>query len=1455
MAIIIGNSDYLGNASGGWNAAGNIWGNTANNQFTFATQANITEVTGNSSWKFYGLGGNDTIDFGTSTAGVTFNLGQIISNDNTTYTANGSNFSDTFQWTGAFGNIGSIVGGDGNDTLTATLATGPVSIDVNDTRISGFETFVGGASNDSFYWNGTGTLTAVGGGGNDTFFANSAGSSDGIFNFANATLTNIGKIGHNGTANATYIFGSTTFTQTIEGSAANDFVQFNTATGLTINVNDAKYGTSIDKFIGGAGNDTFTWNAIGAVTVDGGSGTSDVLTVSAATSAVTINLNDSVKINHIESFIGTSLDDTFNWSGSVGMVSLNGGNGTDTLNLYNGEAVTNGKQYNMANISLTNVEMIAGTDAANEAVNWNGLGSFSFDLGNGTDTLNLASATSGKEINLYDARFKNIEVVNGTNFADTLRGTTAAESLNGGNGADILYGGEDTINDTLVGGNGADTYYWARGYGNDIIADGGATSVVDTLVLTDVALADLNIGSTINAHTIGTNAVTYDGANIAFNLFKDGGESQLTMDLANDSAMHRQIVLTDATFNLFYGNQSSTISGTSTADLIYTYNSGGTILDGKAGADTLVGGAGNDTFVYGSTDMLFGGLSAVNGNDVVTAAASTTAVEINLNDTAHFNSIERVIGSSLADTLRGSDADNTLEGGVGADILYGGKGADSMKGGAGADTFWFASGEGNDTIGVETPKTDSAQDVVRLSGISFGDLSFGLVNGNDAFITFKDTTGLTGNLTVEKFAEVNTTYGASNANLYRVNTFIADDKTFGLALGTTATSVLGGSSLDDYIVGAAYTTAAQTIDGGLGVDTIYGSSANDYVKFDSLDAYVNGAGGNDTLAMSAAGTMDVRSSDVYNGFTFLKGSTGADIIRGGSAAETIEGGAGADNLWGYTGNDSLVGGAGADTYWFTSGDGSDSIGNDSVNNKLDVVRFSGLSFNDLSFGVAVGSDLTIAVGGTDSLTLTNWASYADATAAKAATANLYRVNTFVTDDKTFGLAIGNDTATSLLGTSMDDYILGGLANDTLKGGAGVDSLYGGAGNDFLFYSAEDAVFNGGNDVDTLSAAASTAAVEINLYDSKISNIEYLQGSTLGDILRGSDASGETLDGGKGTDHLYGGKGDDFLMGGAGADTYWFGTQDGADTISSDTVNNGSDVVNFYNVTMDKLTFTRINSDADLKISVDAAGGYTDNLVLQGWGTDAVAAKRVSTFVTSDATFGLAIGTSNPETLTGTSLKDYIFAGDGADSINGGLGADTILAGAGDDTVVYFATAASIDGGDGTDVLTAAASSTAVEIDLRNVDSTKTQITNIESVIGSSKDDILRGSSLNETLNGGAGNDNLWGAEGADVLTGGAGVDTYWFGVTDGADTISASTANNLDYVKFYGGIDGNSIQSTVVSGDNLTITLTSGDALTLTDWNKTDGSKLNNFDFGAAGVWGLSVASDGTTATWTRRNS
>jgi Ca2+-binding RTX toxin-like protein len=88
-----------------------------------------------------------------------------------------------------------------------------------------------------------------------------------------------------------------------------------------------------------------------------------------------------------------------------------------------------------------------------------------------------------------------------------------------------------------------------------------------------------------------------------------------------------------------------------------------------------------------------------------------------------------------------------------------------------------------------------------------------------------------------------------------------------------------------------------------------------------------------------------------------------------------------------------------------------------------------------------------------------------------------------------------------------------------------------------------------------------------------------------------------------------------------------------------------------------------------------------------------------------------LGTANADTIAGGKGNDYIFAGGGNDSVSGGDGNDVIIGGKGNDT---------IRGGAGNDVL-----------------------------IGAEGDDQLFGD---------AGNDPLIGAAGNDKIDGGAGVD-------------------------------------------------------------------------------------------------
>ena len=143
--------------------------------------------------------------------------------------------------------------------------------------------------------------------------------------------------------------------------------------------------------------------------------------------AVTFDLNNTSTVTGFTNFTGSSLDDTFMWNGTGSSIfTLAGGSGTDSLKLYGGEATA----YTLANLSMTSIEAIIGTSAQRQCSSGMEAGSYAFDLGGGSqDTLNVGTATSGKDIDLSTTTYKNIEILNGSSLNDTLRGGSLAESL------------------------------------------------------------------------------------------------------------------------------------------------------------------------------------------------------------------------------------------------------------------------------------------------------------------------------------------------------------------------------------------------------------------------------------------------------------------------------------------------------------------------------------------------------------------------------------------------------------------------------------------------------------------------------------------------------------------------------------------------------------------------------------------------------------------------------------------------------------------------------------------------------------------------------------------------------------------------------------------------------------------------------------------------------------------
>ncbi len=129
------------------------------------------------------------------------------------------------------------------------------------------------------------------------------------------------------------------------------------------------------------------------------------------------------------------------------------------------------------------------------------------------------------------------------------------------------------------------------------------------------------------------------------------------------------------------------------------------------------------------------------------------------------------------------------------------------------------------------------------------------------------------------------------------------------------------------------------------------------------------------------------------------------------------------------------------------------------------------------------------------------------------------------------------------------------------------------------------------------------------------------------------------------------------------------------------------------------------------------------------------------------------GTTENDTLRGTTGDDVICGHQGSDLMRGLAGDDVILGGKGTDTASY----------------SSARHSVFVYLTLRVAYGQGTDGVHAENVVGSQNDDDLRGTNAINSLAGGAGDDVLIGGGGDDVLNGGPGSD-YCDGGYGGTDT-------------------------------------------------------------------------------------
>ena len=696
--------------------------------------------------------------------------------------------------------------------------------------------------------------------------------------------------------------------------------------------------------------------------------------------------------------------------GNGGNDNLNGSGGNDTINGLGGNDIINGG---------------AGADtliggAGNDTID----GGVVLDRINGTDFnfTSYSSATSGVNINLSgitgdgstgsgtatgDASvgvdtLMNVNLIQGSNFNDTITGSTALifEQFEGGAGNDILEGG--AITDTLNGDNSNRvTYRNATGAGVtvDFIA-GTAVGAVGSDAGNDTLVNFNQVqGSSFGDTLLGSNRTdvteqfegrggndTIDGRG-GFDIVRYGSATAgVTVNLVTGTATGAGVG-TDTLLNIegvFGSAFNDTLTGGNAANGVTVSDGLSEVFRGEAGNDTIDGGQGYDRVDYTSSTA---GVIVVL-NDTLDGSASD-----GLGGTDVLRNIEGVRGSAFNDTLTGSNsaAFESFEGREGNDTINGMGGidrADYQNSRAGV-TVNLASGVASDGYGgtdtlsnIENVRgsrdfndviTGSAADN-KLEGLGGNDTLIGGA-GNDTLIggTGNDTYEVreAGDVVVENagagndtvWAYVNYTLAANVENLVfsgAVGNFTG--------IGNASNNLMIGSNGNDTLIGGA---GNDTLKGGLGNDTYEVRETGDVVVenagagIDTVWAYVNyslAANVENLVFSSAVGNLKGTGNALNN---LMIGSNGNDTLIGGGGKDTLTGGAGADTFVVAALGDSGVGAgrdiitdflSGTDRIQFTGIDANTGAAGDQAFTMINTAAFSNVA-GQLRYSVAGSNTL------------------------------------------------------------------------------------------------------------------------------------------------------------------------------------------------------------------------------------------------------------------------------------------------------------------------------------------------------------------------------------------------------------------------------------------------------------------------------------------------------------------
>lgn len=585
---------------------------------------------------------------------------------------------------------------------------------------------------------------------------------------------------------------------------------------------------------------------------------------------------------------------------------------------------------------------------------------------------------------------------------------------------------------------------------------------------------------------------------------------------------------------LIGGLDDDSLLGGSGSD-IYIYNAGDgadTIVDSSGSADRLVlqGIAQGDLIVsresavegdpgFDDLRLTFSGTAgSILLEDATqnTSSGSVDVIEFGTlgvpnNPTPTIAELVQIMVSNL-DTA----GDDTIIGTARTDTLSGGLGDDSLVGSFGNDTYVYSLGDGDDTI-----SENSGTDKLVLQGVAQNDVQFSRASTdttnpgfNDLLITFS---GNAGSIVIVD--------GLINGGGGVIDTIefgtlgVINNPTIGVTEVFQAAVDSQASAGDDTIIG---TTRADTIEAGLGNDSLVGDQGNDvyiYSSGDGDDTIDEASGNGDTLVIQGIAQGDVifsRASSVeadpgfndvlitFNGQAgsiliddalnnsssvavdriefgtfgvannpFLTANEVAQaVVDGESTAgdDTVNGTARLDTLDGGPGNDLLLGGNGNDIYVYQPGDGDDTI--DEISG-TETLLIDGIAQGDVIFSRASTNSAAAAF---DDLLITFTGQAGSITILDGLSSSTPQFienyefgplgglgNVTLTSTDVFTLAVNQQA------TAGDDTIFGTNLADTIEGGTGNDSIEGQIGNDTYIYSLGDGndTINENSGIDTL----------------------------------------------------------------------------------------------------------------------------------------------------------------------------------------------------------------------------------------------------------------------------------------------------------------------------------------------------------------------------------------------------